>query len=500
MRKTTKSQWIKFIIISFIYLLFTVWVGNYWLLLGIPVIFDIYVSKFIPWGGWKKSKNKTIRTIGDWADAIIFALIAVTIINLFVFQNYKIPTSSLEKSLLVGDFLFVSKVNYGPRVPNTPLAFPLVQNTIPILNCKSYSETPHWDYHRLKGLGHVKRNDIVVFNFPAGDTIAFLAQNPDYYSWCQQIGRELIPRPQADTSGLSLEQINQYYANCQGAGRTYIQTHEQDLGKVMYRPVDRRENYVKRCIGMPGDSLQIIDCSVYINGEKMENPKHMQLNYFVETNGLQLTEKQFRALNVSKEDRKFIQPNAGYMNMIGVQPANAHVYGQPPVYNPVYNIPLTKEAYEKLQRSGWAKTIIREPEFFGGDMYYPVDYETGWRRDNYGPVWIPAKGATVELTPLNMALYSRCIRNFEGNDLKVEGNKIFINGQETNQYTFKYDYYFMMGDNRHKSADSRSWGFVPEDHVVGEPLLVWLSLDKDRGLFDGAIRWNRLFRTVGSLK
>jgi signal peptidase I len=244
----------------------------------------------------------------------------------------------------------------------------------------------------------------------------------------------------------------------------------------------------------------MIDCKLFINGEEMEDPKHMQLNYYVETNGQLLTDKQFRTLNVSKEDRHFLQkPGAGLMNMIGIQPASVNVYGQA-MYNPVYNIPLTKDAYEKLQRSGWAKTIIREPEAFGGDIFYPVDYETGWKRDNYGPIWIPAKGATVTLTPLNLALYSRCIRNFEGNDLKVENDKIFINGQETTQYTFKYDYYFMMGDNRHKSADSRSWGFVPEDHVVGEPLLVWLSLDKDRGLFDGAIRWNRLFHTVNSLK
>ena len=499
MKKVAKSQWVKFIIVALIYILFTVWVGNYWLLLGIPVIFDIYISKFIPWGGWKKSKNKALRVIGDWADAIIFALIAVTLINLFIFQNYKIPTSSLEKSLLVGDFLFVSKVNYGPRVPNTPLAFPLVQNTLPVINSKSYFEKPHWDYHRLKGLGQVKRGDIVVFNFPAGDTIAFLAQNPDYYSRCQGLGRDLLPRP-ADST-LTLSQINQYYARCQEAGKANIRAREHEFGEILYRPVDRRENFVKRCIGMPGDTLQVIRCDVYINGVKMEAPRHMQLNYFVETNGILLSEKHFRTLNVSKEDRIYIQNPSDYaMNMLGIQRIGINAYGQS-IYNPMYHLPLTQEAYDKLQRSGWAKSIVLEPEnITGGDIFYPVNYETGWRRDNYGPIWIPAKGATVELTPLNLALYSRCIHNFEGNDLQVAGNKIFINGQETNQYTFQYDYYFMMGDNRHKSADSRSWGFVPEDHIVGEPLLVWLSLDKDRGLFDGSIRWNRLFRTVNSLK
>lgn len=240
---------------------------------------------------------------------------------------------------------------------------------------------------------------------------------------------------------------------------------------------------------MPGDSLQVIGNDVYINGSKMKEPKKMQLNYFVETHGSMLTEKQFRALDVSKDDISF-ENNTNKLRMVGFIPDSTT--GN---FNPVYNFPLTREAYNKLVEYGWAKKIIVEPDFLGGTTY-PLDYETNWSRDNYGPVWIPRKGETIVLNKLNLALYSRCIINYEGNKLRVEGDKIFINGQPANSYTFKMDYYFMMGDNRHKSADSRSWGFVPEDHIVGKPIMVWLSLDKDRSLFDGGIRWNRIFKMV----
>ncbi|MCC8146617.1 MAG: signal peptidase I [Bacteroidales bacterium] len=457
-----KSRWIKFSIVAVLYLLFVIWTHNYWLLLGLLLIFDIYISKVIPWDGWKHSKNPTLRKIADWADAIIFALIAVYFINIFIFQNYKIPTSSLEKTLLVGDFLFVSKVSYGPRVPNTPLAFPLTHHTLPILNTKSYSDWPHWDYKRLKGFGNVKRDDIVVFNFPAGDTVALNMQNRDYYELVHQLGWDAVN----SNSG------------------TY--------GEVVYRPVDRRENYVKRCVGMPGDSLQIIDNIVYIDGKPLPTPKNAQFNYYVETNGNSLTEKQFRRLGVSKEDQILINRSRdaqGFFNFFGIE---TNEYGN---YNPLYRIPLTREALEYLQKSGWAKSIRIEPAGFGGDTY-PYGYATGWTRDDFGPLWIPKKGETIVLNDENIALYSRCIINYEGNTMRKEGNTVYLNGTPANSYTFQYDYYFMMGDNRHNSLDSRAWGFVPEDHIVGKPILIWMSLDKDRGLFDGKIRWNRLFRTV----
>lgn len=463
MKNFSKKQWIKFGIAAFLYALFCLWMQNGWLLLGEIVLVDIYLTKFIPWGAWKKSTNPTIQSILSWVDDIVFALVAVYLINIFLFQNYQIPSSSLEKSLLVGDYLFVSKLSYGPRVPNTPISFPLVQNTLPILNCKSYTDWPEWGYKRVKGLGEVKRNDIVVFNFPAGDTIALLQQNPDYYTLVAQYGREAI------------------------------HLNKATFGEVMYRPVDKRENYVKRCIGMPGDSLSIRDNQVYINGKAAENPENMQFNYYIETDGTMFNEEQFSLMDVSKDDRGLLGGGNGYgQDLLAYLGFQANANGQ---YNPVYRMPLTNKALAIAKKFAFVKKIVIEPDAIGGTTY-PVDYKTGWTRDNYGPIWIPKKGATIKLDEKNLALYHRCIKNYENNKLEVKDGKIYINDQPSTEYTFKYDYYWMMGDNRHNSADSRSWGFVPEDHIVGKPIMIWLSLDKDHSLFDGGIRWERIFRWV----
>ena len=463
MKSFSKKQWIKFGIAAFLYALFCLWMQNGWLLLGEIVLVDIYLTKFIPWGAWKKSTNPTIQSILSWVDDIVFALVAVYFINIFLFQNYQIPSSSLEKSLLVGDYLFVSKLSYGPRVPNTPISFPLVQNTLPILNCKSYTDWPEWGYKRVKGLGEVKRNDIVVFNFPAGDTIALLQQNPDYFTLVAQYGREAI------------------------------HLNKATFGEVMYRPVDKRENYVKRCIGMPGDSLSIRDNQVYINGKAAENPENMQFNYYIETDGTMFNEEQFSLMDVSKDDRGLLGGGNGYgQDLLAYLGFQANANGQ---YNPVYRMPLTNKALAIAKKFAFVKKIVIEPDAIGGTTY-PVDYKTGWTRDNYGPIWIPKKGATIKLDEKNLALYHRCIKNYENNKLEVKDGKIYINDQPSTEYTFKYDYYWMMGDNRHNSADSRSWGFVPEDHFVGKPIMIWLSLDKDHSLFDGGIRWERIFRWV----
>lgn len=462
MKKFSKKQWIKFGIATFLYLLFTLWMQNAWLLLGLILIVDIFLTQYIPWGAWKQSKNPHIRSILGWVDDIVFALVAVYFINIFIFQNYQIPSSSLEKSLLVGDYLFVSKLSYGPRVPNTPIAFPLVQNTFPIFNCKSYLDWPEWGYKRVKGLGEVKRDDIVVFNFPAGDTVALKVQNPDYYTLVKEYGRD------------------------------YVWEDKATFGDVIYRPVDKRENYVKRCIGMPGDTIEIRNNQVFIDGKAAKNPEKLLYNYFIETDGSMLSEEQFRLLDISKDDRVLINGNnnANLMSFLGIQP---NAQGQ---FNPVYHFPMTQKALETAKKLPIIKQVIIEPDSFGGATYFPVDYSTGWSRDNYGPLWIPKKGATIPLTEENIGLYSRCIRNYEGNTLEVKEGKAYINGQPADSYTFKYDYYWMIGDNRHNSADSRSWGFVPEDHIVGKPIMIWLSLDKDRGIFDGGIRWNRMFRWV----
>ena len=463
MKKFTSKQWIKFAIASFVYLLFTLWMQNAWLLFGLIIVADVFLFQLVPWSAWKKSSNPAVRNTLEWIDDILFALVAVYFINLFVFQNYQIPTSSLEKSLLVGDYLFVSKLSYGPRVPNTPLSFPLVQNTLPIVNTKSYFDWPEWDYKRVKGTGEIERNDIVVFNFPAGDTVALKVQNPDYYTLLEEVGR------------------------------SRIELDKQTFGDVIYRPVDKRENYVKRCIGMPGDTLQIINNTVYIDGEKAIEPENVQYNYFVSTNGKSFTEEVFRTLDVSKEDRQLVSKSGYYNDVLSFLKFPKDKDGK---FGIVYNIPLTKKALAELNKLDYVTKVAIEPEELGGTSYYPVNYRTGWTRDNFVPLWIHRKGATIQLTAENLGLYNRCIRNYENNTLTEENGQILINGKPETTYTFKYDYFFMMGDNRHKSADSRSWGFVPEDHVVGKPILVWLSLDKDRDWFDGRIRWDRLFKMV----
>ena len=492
MRQATRTQWIKCTIAILLYLAFLIWVRSWWGLIVVPFIFDIYITKKIPWSFWKKSKNPTVRNVMSWVDAIVFALVAVYFVNIYIFQNYQIPSSSLEKSLLVGDFLYVSKMSYGPRVPNTPLSMPLAQHTLPILNTKSYIEWPQWKYKRVPGFGKVKLNDIVVFNFPAGDTVALNNQQTDFYSIAYGEGQRLYPK-QIEMDSLTRQQQRAVYDLYYNAGRQQILSNPRVYGEVVYRPVDRCENYVKRCVGLPGDTLQIVDGQVMIDGKAIENPENLQFNYFVQTTGPYITEDMFRELGISKADQTLYDDSSWEETFRQIGLDNRNAQGK---MAPIYHLPLTKKMYETL--SGNKKLIskiVMEPEEYAGQMY-PLNLHTKWNRNNYGPIWIPAKGATITLTEDNLPIYERCIVAYEGNKLEIKPDGIYINGEKTDQYTFKRDYYWMMGDNRHNSADSRYWGFVPEDHVVGKPIVVWLSLDKDRGWFDGKIRWNRLFKWV----
>ncbi len=474
------KQWAKATIWSLIYILFITWVGNFWWLLLLPFVLDIFITKYIPWTWWKNSKNKLVLNIMSWVDAIIFALIAVYFINTYLFQNYQIPTSSLEKTLLVGDFLFVSKASYGPRVPMTPLSFPLVQHTFPIINTKSFLEKPQWEYKRLKGWTNIKRDDIVVFNFPTGDTVTVNMQNPDYYTSCYNEG---INSLYTQNSNLTAD-----YDAVMAEGRKMIRLKRQNYGDIVYRPVDRRENYVKRCVGLPGDTLEIKDNLLIINNIHQDIHPGIQLNYYIQTDGRRISSDALTKVGVSKEDRLLLNPMSQYhlhiISYLGMDPNK-----------PNYCFPLTKEMLTKLKRIPSIEKIIVEPHEFGGNVF-PIGGKHNWNRDNMGPFYIPKKGDQLQITDENFALYERIIRVYEGNTLEIKDGKYFINGKDEDIYTFKMDYYWMMGDNLHNSADSRYWGFVPEDHIVGRPVVIWLSLNKDNAWFSGKIRFNRFFKNA----
>lgn len=474
MVKATRTQWIKLAVVLGLYLLFLVWLRSGLGLLVVPFIFDAYITKKIPWTWWKQSKSPTVVTVMGWVDAIVFALVAVYFVNLYFFQNYVIPSSSLEKSLLTGDYLFVSKMSYGPRVPQTPLHMPLTQHTMPVFGGKSYLEFPKWDYKRVKGFGPVQLNDIVVFNFPAGDTVALGEQAVDIYRLRYLAGQELA-QP-VDLSKLSPAERRVAYDTYYQLGTRYINEHPEQYGEVVSRPVDRRENYVKRCVGLPGQTLEIKDRIIYLDGKANKEPEEVQYRYLVKVK-TRIPDDLAHELGISQEDRMMYYTDAK-----------------------VYNMPLTARAKAGLlARKDIVERIDYAPADNAGGLY-PMNLYKDWTTDNYGPIWIPKKGESVKLTLENLPIYERPIQAYEGNRLAVKDGKIYINGQETDTYTFQMDYYWMMGDNRHNSADSRFWGFVPEDHIVGKPIFIWLSLDNDRGWFDGRIRWNRLFTWVDNIK
>ena len=466
-----KKQWTKCIIVTVLYLLFLYWVGSWWGLLVVPFIYDVYITKKIKWQWWKETEGP-VRWVMSWVDALVFALVAVYFINLFFFQNYVIPSSSLEKSLLTGDYLFVSKMSYGPRIPETPLTMPLTQHTLPVFECKSYIEWPHWDYRRVKGLGKVEQNDIVVFNYPAGDTICNNQQyQTEYYRLCYMLGYQMYPQ-RPDVDSLTAEQRYHFFQTIYNAGRQQILDHFQDFGGVSTRPTDRRENYVKRCVGLPGQTLEIKDRVVYIDGKASKEPEQAQHSYNMKMKR-HLTDEEMKEWGITMEE-------LGYLNSFGA-------------------MPMTKQTVQTLKkRKDIVENIEINTDAEEWDIY-PQNGNYHWTRDNYGPIWIPAKGKSVDLTLDNLPIYERCIRAYEGNQLEVKDGKIIINGKEAKSYTFKLDYYWMMGDNRHNSADSRYWGFVPEDHIVGKPIFIWWSSDPDRRGLSG-IRWNRLFRFVDNIK
>ena len=471
----TKKQWIKAIVFLVLYVLFLIWVRSWIGIIVIPFIFDACTTRLIKWDWWKQLKNKTLYQIMGWVDAIVFALVAVYFVNIYLFQNYAIPSSSLEKSLLIGDHLYVSKVAYGPRKPMTPLTMPLTQNTFPG-GGKSYFDKPQWPYERAKGFGTIKQNEIVVFNYPGGDTVVTNPEVIDYYSQVYREGERLCRNKVINLDTLSALQQRQVYDLYYNTGRKFIEQNERIYGKKIARPVDRRENYVKRCVGLPGQTLEIKNGIIHIDGVAQKQPDAVQANYLVRLQ---------RSIPESLREKMDL-------SFDGLDPSLNR--------KGVVEIPLTLKAKEILEsQKGIADTIVpRRYSQAESRWLFPQNLNTHWTVDDYGPIWIPAKGATIDLCVDNLPVYERIIKVYESNDLKVEEDgTILINGEKADTYTFKMDYYWMMGDNRHNSADSRYWGFVPEDHIVGRPVFIWLSLNKDKNWGQkGKIRWNRMFRAV----
>ena len=438
------NRWVGFSLATLLYILwFVVWTGNLWMLLGVAVIYDLYITKYLyRYIGRKNeewcAQSATYRSVYEWVNAIVFATVVATLIHIFFFQMYVIPSSSMEKTMLVGDYLYVSKVTYGPQMPNTPLSFPFVHHTMPFsATKKSFSEAVKWPYKRLKGLRDVERDDVVVFNFPAGDTVLLENQGVTYYDVLREYQRE-------------------YGAE---RGRRELEANYT----IISRPVDKRENYIKRCVAVAGDTIEIVDTELFVNGKAQGAIPEKQYCYTIETTS---------PLSAYAIDQMGITELSGGGNF--------------------YYSPLTEKMVEQFKAMDNVTKIER---YVVQEQCFPYSDEYAWTADNMGPLWIPQAGATIELNSKTWPLYERVIDVYEDNDVEVRDGRYYINGEQATSYTFKMDYYWMMGDNRHNSADSRYWGFVPEDHIVGKASFIWLSLDQNKS-FPANIRWNRIFTKV----
>ncbi|MEO8174996.1 MAG: S26 family signal peptidase, partial [Sediminibacterium sp.] len=410
----------------------------------VPFIYFPYLgfSQNEKYAGTLVVNNYKKSAAREWVDAAFFAIVAATIIRTFVFEAYTIPTPSMEKTLLVNDFLFVSKFSYGPRLPNTPIAMPFVHHTMPLGNAKSYVEWIKIPYTRWFA-SPVKRNDVVVFNFPVNDTLINdeerFGSRTTYYEAVRQLGRDRV---------------------------------WQDYGDIIItRPVDKRENFIKRCVAIGGDVLQVVNGNVIVNGKPQEVFPQSQRYYKLETPAnVYLDKDKLKELGIVIHEGD----NIGDIRTLNV----------PNVY--LVNITNKEKAGLQLPAGYKISDYIMEPD---NQLFPYYNAASNWSADNYGPISIPKKGSTIQLTPDNLIRYQRCIEVYEGNKFENRGGQIFLNGQAAGSYTFKMNYHWMMGDNRHNSLDSRYWGFVPEDHVVGKASLIWFS-------WEGGPRWNRLFKSI----
>jgi signal peptidase I len=442
-RNISRKNLVYFLLFTAGYTLFVHWCGNYWLLIGILILADLFLFRLIPWSSWKRNKTTGKRKlVPELLETVIIALVVAFLLRLFVIEAYMIPTSSMEKTINVGDYIFVNKLRYGPRMPITLFSVPFVHNTLPFSSRPSYATWTELRYNRLKGYSSIRNFDVVVFNFPEGDTVVlnYTDKNETYYTLARKIGRDSL--------------LGQH--------------------RILIRPVDKKENYIKRCIGIPGDTIRILHGKAYINRYKEQEPEKVQYNYFLLSSSGKLGHQLLDSLDISWYDVNYNE------------------------YNGIYEIPLTGRTWTIMQKSGLIKGIRRHESVdpaFTHQQVFPFDVNYLWTEDNMGPLIVPKKNLALPINPENISLYRRIISVYEKNDLRIEGQDIYINGKKSDQYTFQMDYYFMMGDNRHNSNDSRFWGFVPEDHIIGKAWLVWLSLDKDQSGMK-KIRWNKMFKII----
>ncbi len=456
-------------------------VGHHAAAVFLPFLYFPYLgySNTERYAGTKVVDNYKKSAVREWVDAAAFAVVAATIIRTFVFEAYTIPTPSMEKTLLVNDFLFVSKFSYGPRIPNTPIAMPFVHHTMPFVPVKSYSEAIYIPYTRWFA-SPVKRNDVVVFNFPVNDTLI----NDPIVDGKQEFGSQTT-----------------YYEAVRRYGRDKVWRNFEDV--IITRPVDKRENFIKRCVAVGGDVLQVKDGKVIVNGENQSIFPESQRYYLLKTppGTIKVSDEKIAEIksNASSEEDAAIKIFNEKAKDLAARliPMGIHArveqsdIGPSSVDENTFRVNITNEEYPLLKLTSDYKIM---PYYLENDNalypYYGADSShKWWSADNYGPITIPQKGSTIPLTADNLIRYQRCIEVYEGNKFENSNGKVLINGKEATTYTFKMNYYWMMGDNRHNSLDSRYWGFVPEDHVVGKASLIWFS-------YEGGPRWNRLFKGI----
>lgn len=471
-RRTTKDQWLAAILPWY----------------KIPrLAFSDKSAAYVGPEVWDAKHKKSFGR--EWGEAIVFAVVAASVIRTFFIEAYTIPTPSMEKSMLVGDYLFVSKMSYGARMPMTPVAFPFAHHTLPGTQSAAYVEWFKLPYFRLPGFGDVERFDAVVFNFPNGDTVLARPelQGFDYYEFLrneaiEEAGNiENFSRSPERFNAIARERLLE--GNCKNC-------IEADQGRyigmptmgIIIRPLDKRENYIKRCVGMPGDNLSVINGQLHIDGAAAENPEDLEYAYYLQINANNLSQGHLNKLRAEldlplKSDLRVESQSEGLLK-----------------------VSLTKAQLDKVKTLNFVSAVIPYLDTTKVVHHhlrvYPNNSQYDWSPDNFGPLYIPKKGSSVDIDLKTLPLYRRIIDVYEGNDLEVRDGKIYINGEEQSSYTFKMDYYFLMGDNRHNSLDSRFWGFVPENHVVGKAVFTWFSKQNSNDHIESRIRWERMFRTV----